>query len=496
MEENYSESYESLLNQINEILIRSSKLNNNEERVEFLKQNEAIFAMFKSNIDEIANEYLVKKIDNSEQNKMSNLLKTIIIGLLNNEEVFDTQKDSEEYKTIIIEMLSHYENRLMFRLRHSDELDLILQCLEYQKDREAYIRAIKNNKIIEKNYFTERAIRNYINDSYERIMFENMIRIIKDDNIMINKRKIKKLIKQIDTVEFISRILRKDEVKMQTIEKWILQKYADTIIPLKVSAYPEGLESDILVIAFLNGKIKNEKLYLEISNAIPIDEFESLIFAINLKNTNRIIKEIKLGNLSEQEKSELDALLEKAGIKVSKKEKIEDDENYLVTIQELKEYYEETKTEDIYNEKAKFYKANIKENNGEGELSSTEKKIYLEISIIIKMMTKKMRENISPKFIEFIERNKAKAKRTEIDRTKKLKGQKIKTETKTLLALIYRDYMCSEDERKQLIKDERIEMTKKEAEQQEKSLALIKELKWHQKVLKLIKKAINKRNNI
>ena len=73
MKENYSESYESLLNQINEILVKSNKLNSMEEKVEFLKQNEAVFGMFKSNIDEIANEYLVKQIDNIEQNNCLHL---------------------------------------------------------------------------------------------------------------------------------------------------------------------------------------------------------------------------------------------------------------------------------------------------------------------------------------------------------------------------------------------------------------------------------------
>lgn len=39
-------------------------------------------------------------------------------------------------------------------------------------------------------------------------------------------------------------------------------------------------------------------------------------------------------------------------------------------------------------------------------------------------------------------------------------------------------------------------MGEKESEQQEKSLILIEELKWYQRVKKLIKKAINRRKNI
>lgn len=495
MKENCSESYEDLLNGINKILMESNKLNSKEKRLEFLKQNVASFVMLKNNLEDIASKYLIKENNNIEQNRISNILKKIIIETLNNESVLENQKASEDYRTIIINMLSHYENRLMYRLRRSNDLILILQCLEYQKDRQAYIRAIKNNKVIVDNYFSERAIRNYINDCYERTMFENLIRIIKDDKITINKRDAKKIIKHIDSLEFLGKILGKREEKNQLIDKAIIQKYADTIIPFKVSVFPESLEKDRLIVAFLNGKIKSEKLYLQIANAIPIEEFESLIFAINLKNTSRIIRDVKLGNLSEKEKEEINRLLEKAGIIVDNREEIiEDDENYLVTIQDLKNYYDEISTEKIYNEKAKFYKANINEKNGEKHLNSMERKTYLEISIIIGMMTKKTRKKISPKFIEFIERNKSKTGNTDIDKNKKLKNQKLRNQTKVLLALIYRDYMCTEEERKQLIKTERIKMANNEKSKTEKSLILIDDLTWYQKLLTLIKKAISKKN--
>lgn len=494
MEEKCSESYNDLLIEINNFLVQSNKLNN-EDRLEFLKQNKAKFEMLKNNLEDIFDKYLVKENNNFEQNKMSTMLKTIIIEILSNEAVLDTQKESDDYRAIMINVLSHYENRLMFRLRRSNELKLISECLEYQKDREAYIRAIKNNKIIENNYFTERAIRNYINDSYERIMFENMIRIIKDDKIVLNKRDAKKLIKQMDSLEFLFKILGKNEEKLNTVEKWTVQRYADTIIPLKAAIYPETLENDRLVISFLDGRIKNETLYLQIANAIPIEEFESLIFAINLKNTSRIIREVKLGNLSEKEKEEINRLLEKAGIRINKRaENIDDDENYLVTIKELKEYYDETSTEDLYNEKAKFYKANINEKNGNKDVNSADRKTYSEVSIIIGMMTKRTRSKISPKFIEFIERNKTKNGSADIDKNKKLKNQKLRTQTKFLLALIYRDYMCSEEERKQLIKIERMNMAKNEKEQTEKSLVVVENLTWYQKLVGLIKNALAKKD--
>ncbi len=499
MEEGNNENYETLLDDINNLLIKTNLLKSKEEKAEFIKENAAKFLLLKENINSIANKYLIKKSDNPAQNKTSEKLKKVILSLLTIEDIF-IPEEFENYKSQILDMLAHYENRLMYRLRHSDDIEIIFECLDYQKDREAYISLIEKNESLKSNYFTERAVRNYINDSYERTMFENVIRIIKDDSIVISKRDSKKIIKKIDSIRFIDKLLTKQEENLQAVEKWMLQKYASVIIPLKASTYPESLSKDKLIKSFFDGKIKNEKLYLEIANAIPIEEFESLIFVINLRNASRILKEIKLGNLSEKEKKEIDELLKKAGIKINERnEIIEDDENYLVTIQDLKEFYYETTTEDIYNEKAKFYKANISEKQNGKKLTSSERKTYLEISIIIKMMTKKMQKKISPKFIEFIERNKSKRNNTDIDKNKKLKNQKLRVETKTLLALIYRDYMCPEEERKKLIKEERSKMARKDTNSQEANkevqLAIIEHLTWYQKFTELIKRIIKRKNN-
>ena len=171
MEKNDGENYENLLIDINEIFIQSNKINNLEERFEVLKQNESKFVMLKNNLEEIAEKYLIKQYNDAIQNKKANILKNIIIEILRNDTVIDIQKEYDDYRVLMINMLSHYENRLMFRLRRSNDFKLIYECLEYQKDREAYIRAIKNNRIIDSNYLTERAIRNYTNDSYEKVMF-------------------------------------------------------------------------------------------------------------------------------------------------------------------------------------------------------------------------------------------------------------------------------------------------------------------------------------
>ena len=135
MEKNDGENYENLLIDINEIFIQSNKTNNLEERFEFLKQNESKFAMLKNNLEEIAELYLIKKYNNIIQNKKANVLKNIIIEILRNNIVIDDKSEYDDYRALMINMLSHYENRLMFRLRRSNDFKLISECLEYQKDR-------------------------------------------------------------------------------------------------------------------------------------------------------------------------------------------------------------------------------------------------------------------------------------------------------------------------------------------------------------------------
>jgi len=99
-------------------------------------------------------------------------------------------------------------------------------------------------------------------------------------------------------------------------------------------------------------------------------------------------------------------------------------------------------------------------------LSLEDRQSFSDISIIIKMMSPYMQSRISDKFIQFIEENKDKSYQSLIDNTLPLESQELSPNTKTVLALIYRDYLCSEDERqnfilKQFEKQKRIEEEKK-----------------------------------
>lgn len=80
------------------------------------------------------------------------------------------------------------------------------------------------------------------------------------------------------------------------------------------------------------------------------------------------------------------------------------------------------------------------------------------------MMSPYMQSRISNKFIEFIEKNKDKSYKSSIDITQPLENQNLSQNTKTLLALIYRDYLCSDTERKEFI-SKQIENQNKTAEE-------------------------------
>lgn len=97
-----------------------------------------------------------------------------------------------------------------------------------------------------------------------------------------------------------------------------------------------------------------------------------------------------------------------------------------------------------------------------------DRKTFADVSIIIKMMSKNMQEKINPNFIKLIEDNKDTEYISYIDSSIPLKNQKLNPDTKTLLALIYRDYLCSEDEQKNLLISEKQEIIKQEDETRKK----------------------------
>lgn len=80
-----------------------------------------------------------------------------------------------------------------------------------------------------------------------------------------------------------------------------------------------------------------------------------------------------------------------------------------------------------------------------------------EVYEILKYADKESLNKIPESFKEFIKENKSDYI-AEIDPEKDLKDQDLLYETKVILSVLYRDYWASQDERKQLLEEEKIEL--------------------------------------
>ena len=101
-------------------------------------------------------------------------------------------------------------------------------------------------------------------------------------------------------------------------------------------------------------------------------------------------------------------------------------------------------------------------------MNDVDARMCTDISIIISMMPSQMQDKISQKLKDFIENNKAENYSSNINPTVPLKEQILKKETKAMLGIIYRDYLCSEEQRRKLIENEKIEIEEYERELREK----------------------------
>lgn len=136
------------------------------------------------------------------------------------------------------------------------------------------------------------------------------------------------------------------------------------------------------------------------------------------------------------------------------------------------------------------------------------KEAFLEIDTILNLMPKVLSDKIPIKFKEIIKREKAKGYISNI--SEPIDECPLKEETIIILALIYRDFLCSEEERKELkardaqelkvfeaelrekynpddiFKKKRQEKEEQEVQTEEKSIAVIGEQKWYQKIFNII----------
>lgn len=132
-------------------------------------------------------------------------------------------------------------------------------------------------------------------------------------------------------------------------------------------------------------------------------------------------------------------------------------------------------------------------------------KALSEVDLILEYSDADIKNRISTKFIKFIEKYKDNTYKIKFDKSKNLNEQNLMPETREILALIYRDYLCdSQEERKRLIEynEEKLkeinskydvekifkERTKKDEISKQQSLIVVKKEKWYNKIFSLLKK--------
>lgn len=145
------------------------------------------------------------------------------------------------------------------------------------------------------------------------------------------------------------------------------------------------------------------------------------------------------------------------------------------------------------------------------------KEAFSEVNEIIKMMPDELTNKIPSKFKKMLEDERDKEYNPNIQEP--LENQKLKNETIIILGLIYRDFLCSPDEKRRLQEKDARELQevqkaieeeirekynpddifknkreiKNEEQTEEKSLTVLQEEKWYQKIFNIIK-GIFKRN--
>lgn len=109
-----------------------------------------------------------------------------------------------------------------------------------------------------------------------------------------------------------------------------------------------------------------------------------------------------------------------------------------------------------------------------------------EVYDIIFHMENELFNKIPKSFINIIEQNRDEKYETKIDYSKSINDQELQRGTRVILSLIYRDYLCSEKQRKILIEKDEKELKDEEIENP-KSMIIYKET-IIQKIINKIKK--------
>ena len=83
---------------------------------------------------------------------------------------------------------------------------------------------------------------------------------------------------------------------------------------------------------------------------------------------------------------------------------------------------------------------------------------YNETYDIICHLDKNLYDKIPKNFLELIKRNVEPNYKVNIDYSKSINNQELQKDTRVLLSLIYRDYLCSQEEKDKLIQNDKIQL--------------------------------------
>ena len=95
---------------------------------------------------------------------------------------------------------------------------------------------------------------------------------------------------------------------------------------------------------------------------------------------------------------------------------------------------------------------------------------FAEVFILLEHFDNSIKRLIPKSFVMYLYDNMDAAWRGRIDFTKKLNDMELLKETRVLLSLIYRDFVCTDEERKELVEADRSELKKAGMEHKDMSL--------------------------
>ena len=135
----------------------------------------------------------------------------------------------------------------------------------------------------------------------------------------------------------------------------------------------------------------------------------------------------------------------------------------------------------------------------------------VEFNCILEYTSEELKNKIPQIFLDFLKNIQSQTYKFEYDKTKKLNEQNLKSQTRGLIALVYQDYICNENEKSEYLrKAKKIIMQKEEDKRnlynpddifknrnriipeetqtfEETRMTIVKEEKWYKKIFDLIK---------